>query len=153
MTIGVILGAAVWADGPSPALRRRALHGAMLLRRGDVDRLVLCGGMGKHAPTEAEAMRVILLAEGVPHTSMMLEDRSTTTGENIRNAAALIGKTDVTLITDWYHAPRARMIARGAGLAANSASPAIKGAQIWPQTKMALREGPAFLAYALGLKR
>lgn len=152
MTLGLILGAAVWPDGPSPALRRRTLHGAALYHGGHVAGLVLCGGVGQHPPSEAEAMRTLLRNHNVPDGDLFIEDRSTTTGENIRNALALINTKEVIIITDWYHAPRAQMIARRQGLRARASHPPIKGAKFWPQTKAALREIPAYAAYALRMK-
>ena len=157
MAIGIILGAAVWRAGPSPTLRRRTLHASTLYQSGQITSLVLCGGVGQHPPSEAAAMRDILLGAGVPIDAMVLEDQSTTTGENIRFARDLIHETDVAIIevviiTDWYHAPRAKLIARRAGLHATSSSPSLHGAKFWPQTKSALREIPAYIAYAIRLK-
>jgi uncharacterized SAM-binding protein YcdF (DUF218 family) len=152
LAIGIILGAAVWRDGPSPTLRRRTLHALTLYRIRHIISLVLCGGVGQHPPSEAAAMQKILRDAGVPNNAMVLEDQSTTTGENIRFAQTLINETDVVVITDWYHAPRAKLIARRAGLRATSSSPSLRGANIWPQTKLTLREIPAYIAYALGLK-
>lgn len=152
MQTAIILGAAVWQTGPSPTLLRRTLHGAKLFETHRVTRLVVCGGMGKHPPSEAQAMADILISAGVPADAIILEDRSTTTGENIANAKALIADGPVIIVTDWYHAPRARLIARRAGLAAATSSPGLSGARFWPQLKGALREIPAYLAYLLRLK-
>ena len=119
---------------------------------GAVSHLILCGGLGQHPPSEAEAMWALLRAAGVPKDAMTREAKSTTTGENIRNAKALLEGPHVMIITDWYHAPRARLIARRQGLIPLSASPQLTGAKVWPQAKAALREIPAYLVYALGLK-
>jgi uncharacterized SAM-binding protein YcdF (DUF218 family) len=133
-------------------LRRRTLHAAALYQSGHITSLVLCGGVGQHPPSEAAVMQDILLGAGVPMDAMVLEDQSTTTGENIRFAQNLIDETDVVIITDWYHAPRAKLIARRAGLRVTSSSPSLHGAKFWPQTKSALREIPAYIAYAIRLK-
>lgn len=152
MTTALILGAAVWPDGPSPTLKRRTLHAAQLFHAGRVQRIIPCGGLGKHPPSEAEAMRRLLVEAGVSTDRITLEDRSTTTGENIANALPLLDGDDVIVVTDWYHAPRARLVARRAGLKAASASPGLRGAAPVQQVKMALREIPAYLAYALRLR-
>ncbi|WP_281981356.1 YdcF family protein [Thalassorhabdomicrobium marinisediminis] len=153
MTTGLILGAAVWATGPSPTLARRTRHGAQLYHAGAVQRLIVCGGLGRHPPSEAHVMAALLEAEGVPASAVVLEDRSTTTRENIRFALPLLDEADVIVITDWSHAPRARLIARRHGLRARSSSPSLKGARIWPQTKMAGREVFAYLAHAFHIVR
>ena len=142
----LILGCAVWPDGPSPTLRRRALQGAALWRRGEVAHLVACGGPGRHPPTEAEAIRDLLLAEGVPPAAIHLEDRSRSTHENILFALpilAALGAEAVVIVTDRTHAPRARLIARRLGLQATTASPSLRGARLRSTLHQALREVPA----------
>lgn len=153
MKTALILGAAVWANGPSPTLRRRTLHAASLYRDGQIDRIICCGGLGHHPPTEAAAMAALLIGAGLPESAIRLEDRSTTTGENIANTLPLLDTGSVIIVTDWYHAPRARLIARRAGLRATSSSPSLRGAKPWPHIKGALREIPAYLANMIGLKR
>lgn len=146
--VGLILGAAVWADGPSPTLRRRSLHGAGLYHQGMVQHLICCGGLGRFPPTEAAVIGSVLLAQGVPLDRISLEDRSTNTRGNLRLALPILhelGTRHVLIITDWYHAPRARLIARRLGLTATSSSPPLTGANPKQQIKSALREIPAYL--------
>ena len=152
MTTAVILGAAVWPDGPSPTLRRRTAHAARLYHAGKVGKIVACGGLGKHPPSEAEVMRDLLVADGVPQSAILMENRSTTTAENIAFAVPLIGGDRVLLVSDWYHLPRARLVAARAGLTAAGAAPSLKGARPWVQLKGALREIPALVAYALRIR-
>ena len=123
MKTAMILGAAVWQTGPSPTLMRRTMHGADLFHKKQVSHLVVCGGVGKHPPSEAQVMADILIAD-VP----------------------------VMIVSDWYHTPRALLIAKRAGLSAEASSPRLSGARIWPQLKGALREIPAYLLYWLRFK-
>lgn len=151
--VGIILGAAVWKTGPSPTMIRRTRHGAALYHEGLVSRLVVCGGLGIHPPTEAEAMAEILLSEQLPQERIVLEKCSTTTGENLANAKSYISDEPIIIVTDWYHKPRARLIAQRTGFSSVScSSPSIKGARVWPQLKGALREVPAYLAYYFKVK-
>ncbi len=152
MTEALILGAGVWSDGPSPTLVRRSRHAAALFHTGHVTALIACGGLGRHPPTEAEAIRSLLLAEGVPDAAITLEERSTTTGENIRFALPLLAGREVLIVTDWYHAPRARLIARRVGLHATSSAPPRPGARPLVQAKGLIREIPAYLAYLFHIK-
>lgn len=123
----LILGAAVWPGGqPSPALARRARHGARLYLEGGYDLVIASGGLGKHAPAEAEVMAKLLHAEGVPRSAILQEGVSTTTAENIAFSRPLLqarGITDVTVVTDYFHLPRAVMTARRHGLTAHGACP------------------------------
>lgn len=148
VTVGLVLGAAVWADGPSPTLRRRSLHGARLFHQNAAQYLIGCGGLGRCSPTEAAAIHALLMAQGVPQDRIRLEDQSTNTYENIRFSLpvlGLLGTKDVLIVTDWYHAPRARLIARRLGLSATSSSPPLTGANLRQQIKSALREIPAYV--------
>lgn len=120
----LVLGAAVWAGGvASPTLRRRAELGARVVLEGRAGVLVACGGLGKHGPSEAEVIGWIAREAGVAEAAIRLEDRSTTTAENIRFALPILrdlGITRVILVTDRYHAPRALLIARRLGLEARA---------------------------------
>ena len=122
----LILGAAVRPDGSaSPGLRRRVEHAADLFHCGEVARVIPCGGVGRHGPSEAEVMAAILRDRGVPAQALVLEGRSTDTISNIGNALRLCPDLrEVVIVTDAYHAPRARLIARHLGLTASSSSPA-----------------------------
>lgn len=153
MAVLVILGAAVWRGGPSPTLMRRAMHGAALWQPGD--RVICCGGTGRHPPSEAEAIAAILRARGIPDEAILLEDRSATTWENIAFALPLLGRLGaraVTIVTDGYHAPRARMVARHHGLAAASDCPPRGAASPGRRARAWLREAAALPVYALRLR-
>ena len=69
---------------------------------------------------EAEVMRQLALAAGVPDSALLIESRSRTTLENATETARLLsvaGPTTVVLVTDSYHALRARLLFRIAGVA------------------------------------
>ncbi|MBN2741925.1 MAG: YdcF family protein [Rhodobacteraceae bacterium] len=152
MTDAFILGAAVWPDEqPSPALKRRVLHGAALYHAGEASRLICCGGVGKHAPSEAEVMARLLRAQGVPEAALVLEDRSTSTRENIAFGLEVSdARGPILLITDGYHAPRACATARALGVQARASCPQHK-----PRPRTYLREGAAWLKFLWwrGLRR
>lgn len=150
----VILGAAVWADGPSPTLRRRAAHGAALFHAGQGRVVVPCGGEGPYPPSEADVMQTLLVSADVPAHVIHLEDRSTTTYENLRNARAILRRLemrDVIIVTDTYHAPRSLLVARALGLKARVAAPANTGASTTLRLRRLRHEAVALPAYALGL--
>lgn len=151
LTVALVLGAAVWPGGvPSPTLRRRALHGAHLVASGRADHVIGCGGLGRHPPTEAAVIAHLCHAAGI--TAVSQEATSTTTLENIRFAMpilARLGADRVLLVTDWYHAPRAWVLAWGLGLRAGVSCPPLTGTTWRGQLKPALRELPA-LPLALG---
>lgn len=152
----VILGAAVWPGGrPSPTSRRRTERAAQLWQGGHGRAVIPCGGLGRHSPSEAKVMRDLLIAAGVPPQAIHLEDRSTRTGENIRFAKPILdrlGLDRALIVSDVYHLPRARLLARGAGLSVDTDAPPMRGARLWPQIKGALREIPAYLVAWMRLR-
>ncbi|HEY7007001.1 MAG TPA: YdcF family protein [Sphingomicrobium sp.] len=115
----MVLGARVRPDGqPSAALERRMRVAISLYRAGAAPLLVLSGGGGQTVP-EAVVMRDLALAAGVPAAALVIEPRSRTTLENASETAKLLapgGHDAVLLVTDSYHALRARMLFRIAGL-------------------------------------
>lgn len=122
----VVLGTRVGPDGqPSPALARRVARGASLFHEGLADRLILCGGLGRHPPAEAHVMRDLAVAAGVPETAIVLEEASRTTLENAVNAAGIMGERgwrDALLVTDALHLPRSLLAFRVVGVRARGRS-------------------------------
>ncbi|QQA42217.1 YdcF family protein [Pelagovum pacificum] len=150
MTVTLILGAAVWADGPSPTLKRRTLHAARLFHDGVASHLVPCGGVGRVGPAEAEVMRDLLISEGVPPDAITPEALSTSTWENIGFACPILDRLrtkDVLIVSDRYHLPRARLAARRFGLRATGAPTPWQGANPKEQLRQSVREVPAIAWY------
>ncbi len=90
-----------------------------LYHAGAAPFLVLSGG-GRRAVPEADVMRRLALAGGVPAAALLLEPRSRSTLENATETARLLaarGDTAIVLVTDPYHALRARLLFRLAGVA------------------------------------
>lgn len=124
------------------------MQAAVLYHQGRVSHVIGCGGLGRWPPTEAAAIRDLLVAAGLPARSISLEGQSTNTLENISFCLPLLtglGTKDVIIVTDWYHAPRARLIARRMGLTVQTSSPPLAGASLKQQVRSALREVPAFV--------
>lgn len=139
----IVLGAAVWASGPSPSLLRRARHGAALILAGRADLLIGTGGIGRHPPAEGEAIAEIARAEGVPEERIRAETASRTTWENLHGALPLLPGREVIVVTDRWHLPRALMIARRMSLSASGA-PCPPGPRPTERLRMTLRELPAY---------
>jgi len=149
----IVLGAAVWPGGvPSPSLRRRAEHAARLFHSQGATWLVLCGGIGKSPPSEANCAAEICLAEGVPASAMLLDETSTSTHENLVNAQKLLASKPIgqaLIVTDYYHIPRAVLTARALGLPATGAAPKrdLGKTKLHRHIFSIVREGPALVYY------
>lgn len=126
----VVLGAPLSGLGGLTAIgHERVTHAAQLWHRGWAPRVVVCGGItGVAICSEAEAMAMALVGQGVPVTAISVESDSLTTAENARYSAALLrilagqqGKPSghpltVWLVTQPFHSRRARWCFRRAGL-------------------------------------
>src|SRR5690349_17687381 len=84
----LVLGAAQWNGDPSPVLRARLDHALDLYRRGQVRQIILTGGVGPgDVLSEAAAGKQYLIEQRLPAEALLLDERSTTTWENLQNAA------------------------------------------------------------------
>lgn len=143
----VVLGCRVMPGGrPSRTLASRARRAAELQLAGVAPTIVLTGGVGDHPPSEASAAAAIVREMGVAEDAIVLEERSTSTEENAREAAALVEGRRVLVVTDAYHVFRAERVFRRyfdevRGIGSLGPTPA--------RTRGALREVLAVGAYAL----
>ena len=102
----------------SARLTRRIDRGIKLFLGGAAPLLVLSGG-GTGPVPEAEIMRQMALARGVPEAALLVEPESRDTVENAWQAARLLrprGGRKVLLVSDRAHLPRAALLFRLAGL-------------------------------------
>jgi uncharacterized SAM-binding protein YcdF (DUF218 family) len=100
------------------ALKRRLELGMRLYHEGAASLLLLSGGGAGPVP-EAEIMRELALAQGVPKRALLVEPGSCSTVENALEVAKLLlpqGRNSVLLVSDRSHLPRAALLFRLAGL-------------------------------------
>ncbi len=118
----IVLGCSVKPWGPSILLQDR-LNRALDWWEDHQDvRIVVTGAQGPDEPeTEASAMADYLTERGVPEDQIILEDRSSNTIQNLRNAAELLEEEDydigdgVLVVSNSWHLTRVRMLAGRAG--------------------------------------
>ena len=118
----IVLGAQVLPSGqPSVQLQWR-LDKAKEMYDQSPCPVVVCGAMaGTEPEPEAEVMRRVLLAAGVPEKDIYLDAGSDDTRSNVENAMTLLAGQAVArplIVTSDYHLPRAMAIARDAGVQA-----------------------------------
>ena len=119
----VVLGAKVRETGPSVSLWDR-IYGAADYMKAHPDVIaIVSGGQGADEPmTEGWAMHNELVALGIPEERIWVEDRATSTRENITFALDLIenstGRRPDTLgvVSSEYHLFRASLFARDCGV-------------------------------------
>lgn len=115
----IVLGARVDPDGPSPALTRR-LNAVMACLDDHPDAVIIAsGGRGADEPmSEAQCIRDELVKRGVDVGRIVMEDKSASTIQNLRNSMALMDDpaVQVGIVTNNYHVFRATRMAKKLGL-------------------------------------
>ncbi|MCI2047211.1 MAG: YdcF family protein [Faecalibacterium sp.] len=127
----IVLGCAVNGNAPSKVLRCRLEAAyAYYAEHPDVT-IVVCGGQGpEEDAAEGDVMRAWLIQKGVPQAQILVDDTSTSTEENFRNARALLEAQGLTadaptaFVTNGFHCYRAAQYARREGFATVRAVPA-----------------------------
>ena len=141
----IVLGAAVYDDAPSPVFVERLRHAAELLQSGQVDWIVVTGGLGQgDSLTESEAGRDWLVGAGIRADHILIETHSRTTRQNFIFAMPLLVRHDlrrVLVVSDPLHMRRAMFMARDLGLDAHpSPTHTSRFESLGTQIPMLLRE-------------
>ncbi len=111
----LVLGAQVRGERPSRALRKRIETAAGYLRENPSTVAVLSGGQGPGENiTEAECMRRGLTEMGISEERLILEERSTSTWENLEFCAELapVRESRTGLVTQNFHIYRSMELAK-----------------------------------------
>lgn len=115
----IVLGAQVRENGPSVVLKYRLDAAIDYLNKNPDTVCIVSGGQGVNEPfSEAEGMTEYLLDKGIEEDRIILEDKSTSTVENIQNSKALMEESynGVGIVTNNFHVFRAVQIAKVQGL-------------------------------------
>lgn len=113
----IVLGCRVKGDRPTLMLKRR-LDSAYEYLSGNPDTFVIVsGGKGNdEIMSEAECMRDYLCEKGISSDRIIMEDKSSSTYENLEFSKSIIEEnnlcSDIVIVTDGYHQLRAEMIAK-----------------------------------------
>ncbi len=116
----IVLGAQWKSSGPSYVLKKRLDKALEYLRKNTDTYVIVSGGKGSDEPiSEAQGMSEYLIAAGIEEERILLEDKSTSTYENLYNSAALLDKENdrVVLVTNNFHVFRGEKIAEKMGYA------------------------------------
>jgi uncharacterized SAM-binding protein YcdF (DUF218 family) len=116
----VVLGAAQYDGRPSPVLRARLDHGALLFRERWAPVIVVTGGIvAGDRMSEATAGQRYLVDQGIPPEAVVVQPQGRTTAGSMEAVAAWLrdeGRTRVLLVSDPFHLARLRVEARHHGL-------------------------------------
>ncbi|GIP02458.1 MULTISPECIES: YdcF family protein [Paenibacillus] len=145
--VGIILGASMWGDQPSPGLRERLEHALVEYNAGRFDTFIVTGGLDKpdYNYTEAEGMRNFLVEAGVPEERIFLENEATSTYENLLYSQAIMeehGWNTAIIVTHDYHGTRAMEVATALGY--DQPSMSLTESTVLPMAKHKSREVLAY---------
>ena len=147
----IVLGADLNPSGkPKEALRYRLDAALAYLEESPETRCIVSGGQGAdEVRSEASAMREYLVERGIASDRIAIEDRSTSTAENLRFSARLMDspRASAGVVTNDFHVFRAVCIARKQGLVNAHGLAAASNRLYLPQA--ALRECAAIVKDAL----
>ncbi len=120
----IVLGARLYGDLPSPALVERLKVAKDYLLQNTSTRAIVTGGQGTDETIpEAHAMRKYLIENGIDEDRIVVEDRATSTYENMKYSKELIKEdtgepVTVLVITNKHHIFRAKFLAKRQGMEA-----------------------------------
>jgi len=117
----IVLGSKVSGKLPSADLMARINAAGVYLKSNAQAKCIVSGGQGAgELVTEASVMKTYLVKQGIDASHILIEDKSTTTEENLKNSLKMIQKNSlsshVAIVTDEYHEFRAGRIAKNVGM-------------------------------------
>lgn len=141
----IVLGAGSWDSRVSPVFRERLNHGIDLYTEGYAGKIILTGGYAAgNNESDAHAAMIYCISQGVPQDDLILEEKSSNTEENIRNAKAIMdgrGMASAIIVSDPLHMRRAMLFAQADGMTAySSPTPTSRYVTLRTQLPFFLRE-------------
>lgn len=144
----IVLGTTVNGTEPSPMLKQRLDAAVEYLNTYPEARCIVTGGKGDEKNlSEAQCMYNYLTAAGIDADRISMEDRATSTVENLQNVRTMLDTNEVAILSSDFHLYRAGLIAKDAGFI-----PTLIPAKTEPITLLApwfLREILAVYGYLL----
>ena len=113
----LVLASGTNPDGTPPLLVVKRLEKAMEYYKKDTDTyFVVCGGIVVNGVLEAQTMKDWLIQNGIDESKIYMEDQSTSTAENIKNALNIIKEhglnEKIVVSTNSFHLYRVYYLAR-----------------------------------------
>lgn len=106
--VAIVFGAGLWRDGsPTPVLRDRVATAAELYFQGKVGKLLMSGDNIQEDYNEPGAMREYAIHLGVPAEDIVLDYAGRRTYDTCFRAREIFHLSDVILVTQRFHLPRA----------------------------------------------
>ncbi len=126
--IALVLGNKVNEDGSlSNRLKARLDKGIELYKKSLVKKLIVSGGLGKEGYYEAEKMKEYLIANNIPDTCIIADNKGDNTLLSVNHTLRMqpvLQYNSVTIVSQFYHIARTKLLFHKAGFAnVSGASP------------------------------
>lgn len=110
----IILGSGLINDKVPPLLASRINKGIKIFKKNPNSKIIMSGGQGDDENiAEGEAMKQYALNLGISEKDIIVEDKSTTTRENLIFSKELMKENPkIAVVTNYYHLFRALIIAK-----------------------------------------
>ncbi|MDP5273980.1 YdcF family protein [Chengkuizengella axinellae] len=115
--VGIVMGMSLWENEASPGLKERLNHAIALYEQGHFNHIIVSGGLDANGATitEAEGMKIYLMANGIPEENIFEEREATSSYENILYSKRIMEENDLEttiIITHAYHGARTLEVAK-----------------------------------------
>lgn len=121
----IVLGAEVRGSRPTPSLYYRLCGAMEILTLNPDSTVIVSGGQGEGEDiTEAQCMRDWLVSQGIDPERIIMEDKATSTMENLEYSFDIIRSLgedpdgNTTIVSSSYHLFRAKSMAKRLGITA-----------------------------------
>ncbi|MDR1355685.1 MAG: YdcF family protein [Propionibacteriaceae bacterium] len=104
--VTLVLGAAMWDDGPSPYLQARLASAAALYHAGKTE-VIIVSGTEDGGYSEPAGMKTWLESVGVPSGRIIMDKGGDDTYSSCARARDVYGVRSLIVVTQDYHLPRA----------------------------------------------
>lgn len=116
-SVGLVLGAGVLPSGePTEYLKNRLDTAVELHRQGKIKKMLLSGDNRERNYNEPQNMRFYALEKGIPDGDIVLDFAGLNTYDSCYRAQYIFGLSEVTVITQGYHLPRAVFTCQSLGI-------------------------------------
>ena len=150
----IVLGASVYENSPSPVYCERINHAVDLYNDGYVKAIIMTGGVGDgNIRSDADIAREYAEEQGIPAESILIEEESRITEENLKYAKQIMREQNMNtalIVSDPLHMKRAMLYAHDLDMTAYSSPTPTSLYRSW-KTKLPflLREEFYYVGYRL----
>ena len=114
--VAIVLGAQIWGDRPSHMLEDRLQAALTLYESGRCEKILVSGAHHRDDYDEVTVMRRWLERRGVPPEDLFVDHAGLRTLDSMVRAKEVFGATQVSVISQDFHVPRAVYIGETIGL-------------------------------------